>query len=136
MKPSNWQIKYVTVVCMLSIYFSATTTYAEASEEIELCDFKVPAAIARANASFSVIYSIELGSTGKPTKVTKVKNDFWADDSFVKCFRGWRLPPEYRTVSIILNWKHGTGWTQLVISGKGVHRILKFQPGWCARGVQ
>jgi hypothetical protein len=136
MKPSNCQKKYVTIFCAVSLCFSALTVYANASEEIELCDFKVPGAIARANASFSVIYSIELGPTGKPTKVTKVKNDFLADDPFVNCFRGWQLPPEYGTVSIILNWKHGIGWTQLSISGKGVHRVLKFQPGWCARGVQ
>lgn len=136
MKLSNWQKRRVIVFCELWLCFSGLAVCANPSEEIELCDFGVPSAIARANASFPVIYSLELGSTGKPIRVAKVKNDFLADDPFVNCFLGWQLPAEWGTVYVILNWKHGIGWTQLTISGKGVRRVLRFQPGWCARGVQ
>jgi hypothetical protein len=136
MKIIDRRYKYATIVFVLSMGLSALAGQAQTLELIELCDFEVPRAISNANITFSVIYLIEIGPTGSPIKVTRVKNDFLADDPFVNCFRDWVLLPDHGPVSIILNWKHGIGWTQMSLSGGGYRRVLKFQPGWCASGIE
>jgi hypothetical protein len=133
MKSSNDRRSSVHVVILVFLLISVHTKITSAGELIELCDFKVPDSIANANASFSVVYSIEIDPSGKVVKVTKVKNEFLSDAPFVACLRTWQLPPEYGTVSVIFNWTHGKGWTQMSLTGKGVERVLKFQPGWCAK---
>jgi len=101
------------------------------TDEIELCDFQVLAELARANASFSVIFQIQTDGGGRPSKVAKLKNDFLQDEPFMACLRRWILPAPNAQVIVVLNWKHGRGWTQLNIDGQGIHRKIRLQPGLC-----
>jgi hypothetical protein len=42
--------------------------------EIKMCDLEVPRILAKANASFSVSYAIQVGDDGRRSKIEKVKN--------------------------------------------------------------
>jgi hypothetical protein len=100
--------------------------------QIELCDFKMPKEFARANATFLVAYGLQIGNDGRPTKVEKVKmaNDFpIPDEPFVSCVKGWVLPVVNQRASVLFEWKHGVGWTQIEISGSDFDYVIKVQPG-------
>ena len=100
--------------------------------EIEICDFKMPHEIARANATFLILYGLQIGADGRPTKVEKIKmeNTFpIPDEPFVSCIKGWVLPVANHRVSVLFQWKHGAGWTQIELSGTDLDYVIKVQPG-------
>ena len=126
MKLNKNQFKAKYIVIAASVYCLGMSLAMGGDEIIEFCDFNVPSAITHANASFSVVYSMEIDDSGNPVKINKILNNFLTDELFVNCFIKWKLPPEYKTITIVMNWKHGVGWTQLSLSGKEVHRVFKF----------
>ncbi|MFL6389831.1 MAG: hypothetical protein ACJ71U_20320 [Terriglobales bacterium] len=93
--------------------------------EIEVCDFRVPQEIARANASFTAIYTLKVGENGRPIKVEKEKNDFLADEPFAKCIKNWVLPSSNERLVATFTWKHAEGWTEIAVSGVGVNYRIK-----------
>lgn len=97
--------------------------------EMELCDFKVPAEIMGANASFSVIFTAVVGKDGHVVRVEKVKNDFLSDEPFVNCLKSWVLPAKNKRFTVVMNWKHGVGWTGISISGLKYVTRIKICPG-------
>jgi hypothetical protein len=99
-------------------------------DEIELCDFKVPADVAEANASFTVIYALDIGVSGGPSKVTKLKNDFLKDEPFTDCFMRWALPVRNERITVYLSWEHGKGWTRVALEGKHINRRILIHQGW------
>jgi hypothetical protein len=99
-------------------------------EAIELCDFRVPRHVAERNLNFSVVYSLSVGRQGKPEQITKIKNDFLEDRAFSECLDRWRLNPSIGQVTVIFNWRHGQGWSEVFVNGSAGHRSIKFQPGW------
>ena len=101
----------------------------ETIQEIEICDFKVPKEIWRANASFSVVFAVDVGEKAHALKVEKVKNDFLSDDPFINCINGWTFPNPNDRFTVTFNWKHGAGWTEISIFGKGVSHRFKIGPG-------
>lgn len=97
--------------------------------EIEICDFGVPKEIARANASFTAIYTLEVGGNGRPVKVEKEKNDFLADEPFAACIKNWILPNTNERLVATFTWKHAEGWTEIAIAGDEVNYRIKIKPG-------
>jgi hypothetical protein len=102
-----------------------------ARQEIELCDFQVPPAIARANASFTVVYAIKVGDDGHAASVEKVKNDFLPSRPFTACLGKWILPTHNRKVVVTLAWQHGVGWTEVTVSGPGIDTRIRISRGAC-----
>jgi hypothetical protein len=99
-------------------------------EVIELCDLRVPRHVAERNLNFSVVYLLSVARQGKPERITKIKNDFLDDRAFSECLDRWRLSPTVGQVTVIFNWRHGQGWSEVVINGSAGHRSIKFQRGW------
>jgi hypothetical protein len=97
--------------------------------EIKVCDFAVPPELAKSNATFTAIYSVEVDRNGRPTKIEKVKNDFLQDDPFAICIRSWILPAKNKRLLVSFEWRHGQGWTQLTISGDDLSYRIGFEPG-------
>jgi hypothetical protein len=100
------------------------------ADQVELCDFKVPSIVARANATFYVLYRIHFDSTGKPDGIEKRENAFLEDRYFQDCFRRWRLPIRDETVVVIMKWEHGRGWVSVGINGPTIHRSISIAPGF------
>jgi len=117
-------------LCLLGFVMRATASTVP-NEEIEFCDFHVPEDVARANASFTVVYSVEVNGEGRATSVRRAKNDFLQDEPFVSCLINWNLPVRNERVAVALTWKHGIGWTDVNISGQGVDQRIVFQQGYC-----
>jgi hypothetical protein len=111
------------------IPFGVAFASTSASQEIQLCDFKVPKDIAHANASFTVIYAVQTGPDRHFSKIEKIKNDFLNDQPFTQCLSGWTLPVENQRVTITFNWKHGQGWTDIALSSKDLNQRIRIQPG-------
>jgi hypothetical protein len=97
--------------------------------EVDVCDFGVPNEIAQANASFPVVFKVQVGEDGRALKVEKVKNDFLTDEPFVSCIKDWTLPRGSRPLVVTFDWKHAEGWTEIAISGDEVNYRIKFRPG-------
>lgn len=97
--------------------------------EVDVCDFGVPKEIAQANASFLVVFTVQVGEHGRALKVEKVKNDFLADKPFVSCIRDWTLPASRQPLVVTFSWKHAEGWTEIAISGDDVDYRIKFRRG-------
>lgn len=97
--------------------------------EINVCDFKVPYEVARANASFTVAYVADVGDDGRPTKIDSVKNELLPNDPFVRCIKSWALPVKNERLLISFDWRHGQGWSDLTISGQSLSYRIMFEPG-------
>ena len=99
-------------------------------EIIELCDFKVPPFVAHANASFSVIYSMDINPNGVPININNVSTSTiskaLSNEPFIECFQKWRLPPFYEKVEVYLYWKHAVGWTSVSLIGKNLFAVGVF----------
>jgi hypothetical protein len=97
--------------------------------EVKMCDFQVPPELARANATFSVFYEIQVGDDGRPTKIEKVKNNLLGNEPFVECIQSWTLSVKNKRLVASFDWKHGQGWTGLTILGDGLQFQVAFDPG-------
>lgn len=102
-----------------------------ARQEIELCNYHVPPEIARANASFMVVYAVRVDSGGHAAVVEKVKNDFLSSEPFTACLRKWILPTSNQKVVVTFAWQHGVGWTEIMISGPGIDTRIRVGQGAC-----
>src|SRR5437016_757246 len=72
----------VVLGCALTLLIpksARSATTAVQRLEINVCEFKVPAELAMANATFTVAYVVQVGEDGRPIKVDKEKNDFLTD---------------------------------------------------------
>jgi len=128
MKPNN--CKYIPFVIVVFLW---TPVFATEEEIIEFCDLEMPKLLAHANASFSVVYSMDIDSTGTPTNIKLAYNNndkIMSDEPFMKCFQKWKLPPSYEKVDVSFYWKHAIGWTTVSITGKNIRRTWRFQQGW------
>ena len=115
----------------ISLSLTSLLWSAEPSEEIVLCDLGVTRSLSSANASFSVIYRLDVSSTGSVTKVSKLRNDFLPDSMLQACLSRWRFTgQQQRTVITIFEWKHGQGWDSVAITDGGTTRRIRFGAGW------
>jgi len=134
MKPNN--IKYISLLFFVFFGIHAFANEPEIEEEIiEFCNFEMPKVLAQANASFSVVYSMDIDSTGTPINIKLAYNNnekIMSDEPFIECFQKWKLPSSHGKVDVYFYWKHAVGWTTMSIAGKNVSRKWSFQPGWQA----
>jgi len=122
-------------IFLMTIVLFGIPVFADEQEIIELCDFKVPYVISRANANFWIIYSMDIDSTGTPININKVSNSlekYMSGDPFIECFQKWKLSASYGKVDVGLYWKHAAGWTTMSLTGKNVSRTWRFEKGWQA----
>jgi hypothetical protein len=127
-------IERSVVVCVAALLFAVVPLSPRAraiSEELEIkmCDFQVSPELARANATFSVFYAIQVGDDGRPTKIEKVKNDLLGNEAFVTCIQSWTLSVKNKRLVASFDWKHGQGWTDVTISGDDVRYRIAFESG-------
>jgi hypothetical protein len=124
--------KRVLIYCFLlmmslSQFLCAGTRNAE-KLEVDVCDISVPKEIAQANASFVVVFAVQVDEDGRLIKVDKATNDFLSDVPFVSCMTHWILPRNSRALAVTFTWKHALGWTEIAISGDQVDYRIKFHP--------
>ena len=122
----------VVLGCALTLLIpksARSATTAVQRLEINVCEFKVPAELAMANATFTVAYVVQVGEDGRPIKVDKEKNDFLTDEPFVQCIKSWILPTGNRQLAVLFTWKHGQGWSELAITCEDFSYRIKFRPG-------
>ncbi len=129
MNQNKLMLVFVLMLATLFSGFVGRQHQERTIQEIQFCDFKVPKDIAQGNASFGIAFMVQLGDSGSPTKITKVRNDFLSDAPFIECLKGWSFPDHKGSLLISFNWKHGEGWTEITISGSDMNQQIKIQPG-------
>ena len=97
-------------------------------DEVVICDVAVPPSVMQANVTFNVIFTLDLDSEGRPTKIKPIRNDYLPSEPFERCFALWALPAKNRQVAVAFRWQHGVGWTQVVISGPDISRKIVLRP--------
>ena len=132
MKLNNY--KYISLVIVVFLGIPTFANEQEIEDEIiEFCNFKVPEFTAQANASFEVVYTMEIDSNGSPVNIINkniITHKQVSDEPFVECFQKWKLPPSYGKADVSFYWKSGVGWTTMSLKGKNVRRTVSFQQGW------
>ena len=114
----------LTAICL------AGPSVANADEEIVFCDLGMTKGLATANATFTVIYQLDVDDSGKVTRVTKGKNDFLPDAKASACLRRWTFDGPARRLTVLFRWEHAVGWTSVSITDRGVSRRIRFEPHW------
>ena len=103
-----------------------------ATNEVELCDFKVLPVLADANATFSMIFALEIGEEGVPTNIRRVEGHFLDERSFIECLKKWRLAaPRGQKVLVEFDWVHGKGWVRVTITSSTLALTMRIAPGAC-----
>ena len=104
--------------------------------DIDFCQFPLPDAIKRANASFYVIATFQVSHDGKPTDIKVIERDVgnYVDAApVIECIKGWTLmglPPGTRAVAA-WRWNHGRGWEGLSVSGPSISYRVKASGNRC-----
>jgi len=119
--------------CALALFVSPPREWAQTTGqrlEIAMCDFKVPPEIARANATFTVVFAVQVGEDGRTTKIEREKNTLLSDEPFITCLKTWIYPVKTnKGLFVSFVWRHGQGWTEVAISGADLDYRIAFQPG-------
>lgn len=97
-------------------------------DEVVICDVPVSSSVMQANATFNVVYTLDLDAEGRPTKIKPIRNDFLPSEPFQRCFAQWVLPAKNRLVTVVFRWQHGVGWTDVVIVGLDINRKIVLRP--------
>jgi hypothetical protein len=118
----------VLVACCLA----ASTANAFSDEEIVLCDLGVSTQVRNANASFNVIYQLDLDSAGNVTRASPLRSDFLSDKTIVACLKRWKFSRPRRQVTVVFQWKHAEGWISAAVVDGGTTRTIRFEPGWAS----
>ncbi|MCO6510211.1 MAG: hypothetical protein J5I65_05400 [Aridibacter famidurans] len=120
------------LVC-LSNPFAATVSHAQEDDMvvISVCDLDVPKSIKQGNATFSELFSFNVGEDGKPTDVKAVIRNFVVEDSVKECLSDWTLPPSASKSRYVVKfrWVHGYGWRSIIIVSKGFKQAIRIKPG-------
>ena len=94
--------------------------------EIAICSPQIATGVKARNESFYSIFRFEVADDGKLGSVQSVHNTHVQIEDIVDCLRRWKLEGlEPNTpVSISLYWKHGIGWREMSIAGKGIRQKI------------
>ncbi len=71
----------------------------------------IPHSVMHANATFNVVFTLDLDSGDRPGKITGIRNEFLADEPPQGDLAQQMLPAKNRRVKVVYRWKHGVGWT-------------------------
>lgn len=131
------RVKFALIVALVV----ASTTPSEitpASQErpqleVTFCNFRLPAGIKQANASFYVSYSFMVDGEGKPTQIAKLRNDYVDGTEVSSCLEAWRLRgiPTGVAIVAIFRWEHAQGWVELSITGAGLNQRIRLTGERC-----
>ena len=119
-------MKSISGITVLGLLLAAPVAAGIASD-IAFCQFEVPRYVKEGNFNFYVIFTFSLDEEGRPSAITKLKNDYVRDEEVKSCLRDWRLEgfSEAAMISVSFHWTHAVGWDRLAISGPGFEqRIL------------
>ena len=103
------------------------------TSDISFCQFDMPEVIKRANASFNVTYKFNLDSEGKPTNITKIRDDYVGEDKVKSCLERWRfrgLPSEV-PMAVIFRWEHAKGWVEVSVAGPDFSQKIRLEGDGC-----
>src|SRR5258708_30563523 len=99
---------------------------ASAQQTIDFCNFELPSAIVRGNATFTAVYAFDVDSSGTPQNVHAVEKGFAKSEDVQKCITDWKLPDySHKHLVASLDWGHAIGWTKWGISGDGETGIIR-----------
>ena len=126
-------IFFQILVAILVLHFTQSVglSQSKVESEITVCNLPLPKSIKQAKADFTLSYSFELDESGTPSNVTKVRDTHVGKADFVKCVQDWRLkgfPRDAKFVSMF-KWKHGHGWTEILIIGDLFSQVLRIKKG-------
>jgi len=130
-----WRVSFVVVLLTGPVVGPVAAQSSSSSEEIVLCDLGMNKELAQANASFSLIYELEVGSAGDVAGVREVRNGFLPGKRIAACLSRWRFAGSARKVMVIFNWKHGEGWRSIAIQDGDHTRRIRFNRGWSAAPI-
>jgi hypothetical protein len=105
---------------------------ASAQQTIDFCNFELPSAIVRGNATFTAVYAFDVNSSGTPQNVQAVEKAFVKSEDAQKCITDWKLPDySHKHLVASFEWRHAIGWTKLGISGEGVSLTIRLSGQKC-----
>ena len=101
--------------------------------DVTFCNFPLSSGLKQANASFYVSYSFTIDETGKPTGITKIRNDYVEPKEISTCLEKWefRGVQQGATIVAIFQWKHAQGWVDLSITGGGLNQKIRVAGDRC-----
>ncbi len=111
-------MKNINVFTVFGLLLAAPVV-AGITSEIAFCQLAVPRYVKDGNFNFYVIYKFDLDEEGKPSEITKLKNDYLPEEEVKSCLSDWRLEgfAEGAMISVSFHWSHAVGWDRLAISG-------------------
>ena len=96
---------------------------------VELCDLRVPDAVAQANATFTMAFAAIRSVDGSLKEVKKVRGVFLDAAPFLACVSGWKIPgPAFEVVTVEFDWVHAKGWSTIRVLSKSSVLKIKIAP--------
>jgi len=101
--------------------------------EIAFCNFDLAAGVKQANASFYVSYSFIVDGEGRPTNITKLRNDYVDEKNVTSCLGEWRFRGVQKGAGVValFRWQHAEGWVDVSISGPNFSEKIKLTGDRC-----
>lgn len=99
--------------------------------DISVCELPLPKSIKQAKADFSISYSFLLNEIGTPSNVTKIQDQYVGKTNFLSCIENWRIkgfPGDTKFIAMF-KWKHGLGWTEIVVATKSFNQVIRIKKG-------
>jgi hypothetical protein len=129
MKVNSCQI----VIALMFMLFTQIMAMPQSKVEsdISVCELPLPKSIKQAKADFSISYSFLLDEEGTPSNVTKIQDQYVGKTTFFACIEDWRIKGFPRDTKFIamFKWKHGLGWTEVVVAAKSFNQVIRIKKG-------
>ncbi len=118
----------------LVVLFDVVTAKAQ---ELTFCAFPLSKAILQANASFNVIYELDVSEKGLPVNIRALEKGFAQAADVQACLEQWRLPQfASKHLVAVFEWHHGVGWKKLAISGPDIKLTIQLTGEKCPYGAK
>ena len=107
------------------------------AQELTFCSLPLSKAILQANASFNVIYELDVSEKGLPVNIKALEEGFAQPADVQACLEQWRLPQfASKHLVAVFEWHHGVGWKKLAISGPDIKLIIQLTGEKCPYGAK
>jgi hypothetical protein len=122
---------YLVVLFLSCVGTTGLQAQEKTSFDVTVCNLPVPRSIKRASANFSITYSFQLRENGTPTNITKVIDSNVGAEPVETCLLDWRIKGLTDGTKLLATqkWKHGKGWTELIIFGNQIAYVIKIKEG-------
>jgi hypothetical protein len=123
-----------SLLWFLVVLFDVGTAKAQ---ELAFCAFPLSKAILQANASFNVIYELDVSEKGLPVNIKALEKGFAQPADVQACLEQWRLPQfASKHLVAVFEWHHGVGWKKLAISGPDIKLTIQLTGEKCPYGAK